>query len=249
MDPLTKNKIQMFGAWCAIAYVVLILIGWGGIAGFLPPTAPSAGPGDIAALYVSDFTRVRIGMIVTMFAALALIPFAAVMAQFIARVEGGPGVLTYSVLLGGAGTMVLTFYPAVWWLVAVYRPQRSGDLIHLVNDMAWLQFIGGVSMYLAMPISMVIAAFCDKSPTPVYPRWSGYATIWIMLTMLPDQLLFFFHRGPFAWNGLFGFWIPLVVFAAFFVINTIVLRRAVLRDRARILEPNGVNTQMAGVRR
>jgi len=145
--------------------------------------------------------------------------------------------------------MVLTFYPAIWWLVTVYRPQRNPDLIYLINDMAWLQFIGGVSMWLAMPIALVIAAFTDKSPTPVYPRWSGYATIWIMLTVLPDQLLFFFHRGPFAWNGVFGFWIPLVVFAGFFVVNLIVLRPAILRDRAHLLESQVLNTEMAAVPR
>ena len=34
----------------------------GAIAGFLPPTAPSADAAQIAALYHSDYTRIRIGM-------------------------------------------------------------------------------------------------------------------------------------------------------------------------------------------
>ena len=53
--------------------------------------------------------------------------------------------------------------------------------------------------------------------------------------MIPDQLLFFFHRGPFAWNGLFGLWIPVVAFSAFFILNFVLLRRAILRDRAAIV--------------
>ena len=53
----------------------------------------------------------------------------AVLAQSLARIEGGAGVLTYAALLGGAGTMVLTFYPAIWWLVAAFRPERSQDLV------------------------------------------------------------------------------------------------------------------------
>jgi hypothetical protein len=235
MDPLTKTRVQMFGVWCAIGYLVLLFAGWGGVAKFLPPTAPSADAARIAALYGSDYMRIRIGMVVVMFAALAFMWFAAVMAQFIARIEGTAGVLTYTLLLGGAGNMVLTFYPAVWWLTAAFRPDRAAELIYLINDMAWLQFLGGVSMYLAMPLSVMVASLCDKSPEPVFPRWCGYANGWIALTILPDQLLYFFKKGPFAWNGLFGVWVPATVFGIFFIINFVALRQAVLRDRAQIL--------------
>jgi hypothetical protein len=234
MDPLTKSRIQMFGVWCGIGYLVLVFVGWGGFAGFLPPTAPSAGAGQIAALYHSDFTRIRIGMVVTMFAALVMLPFAAVMAQFIARIEGSAGVLTYTFLLGAAGNMVLTFYPPVWWLTAAFRPDRGADLIYLMNDMAWLQFIGGASMYLAMPLAVMVASLCDKSRQPAFPRWCGYANGWLALTVLPDQLLFFFTKGIFAWNGLFGLWVPVVVFSGFFIVNFFVLRRTILRERDQL---------------
>jgi len=182
-----------------------------------------------------------------MLAALVFIPFAAVVSQFIAQIEGTPGILTYTFLLGAAGNMVLTFYPAVWWLTAAFRPDRAPELIYLMNDMAWLQFLGGVTMYLAMPLSVAVASLCDKSAEPAFPRWCGYANLWMALTILPDQLLFFFHRGPFAWNGLFGIWIPVVVFSAFFIINLVVLRKAVLRDRTRILDSPGLQTSKSSI--
>ncbi|WP_156766424.1 hypothetical protein [Mycobacterium sp. E2327] len=234
MEPLTKSRIQMFGVWCAIGYLAALFIGWGAIAGFLPPTAPSADAAQIAALYHGDYTRIRIGMLVVMVSALIFIPFVAVTSQFIARIEGTAGVLTYTFLLGGAGNMALTFYPAIWWLTAAFRPDRRDELIYLMNDMSWLQFLGGVTIYLAMPLSVMVASLCDKSAEPVFPRWCGYTNGWLALTLLPDQLLFFFHKGPFAWNGLFGIWIPVVVFSGFFIVNFIVLRRAIHRDQARI---------------
>ncbi|MCV7102822.1 hypothetical protein [Mycobacterium palustre] len=234
MDSSTKSKVEMFGVWCGIGYLVLLFAGWGAMAGFLPPTPPSAGADHIAALYHGDFTRIRIGMVITMFAALAFIPFAAVVARHIARIEEGPGVLTYTFMLGAAGNMALTFYPAVWWLTAAFRPDRDAALIHLMNDMAWLQFLGGISMYLAMPLAIMVASLCDKSPHPAFPRWSGYANGWMALTLLPDQLLFFFKKGIFAWNGLFGIWVPVVVFSGFFIVNVVVLRRRILRDRGQL---------------
>ena len=247
MDSMAKSRVQMFGVWCGAAYLAVLFVGWGAVAGFLPPTPPSAGADKIAALFDGDFTRIRIGMLLVMLAALVFIPFAAVMSQFIARIEGTPGILTYTFLLGAAGNMVLTFYPAVWWLTAAFRPDRAPELIYLMNDMAWLQFLGGVTMYLAMPLSVAVASLCDKSAEPAFPRWCGYANLWMALTILPDQLLFFFHRGPFAWNGLFGVWIPVVVFSAFFIINLVVLRKAVLRDRTRILDSPGLQTSKSSI--
>ncbi|MCX2930064.1 hypothetical protein ORI20_07255 [Mycobacterium sp. CVI_P3] len=250
MGTIAKSRIQLFGAWCGVIYTLLIFGGWGIVAGLLPPIAPSAGPEQVARLFAEDTMRIRVGMIIVMFSALMLFPFVAVIAQMIARIEGGAGVLTYTFLLGGAGNMVLSFYPPMWWLTAAYRPDRSADLLYLVNDTAWLQFIGGVSIYLAMPLSIMVASLCDKSPNPVFPRWSGYAMGWIALITIPDQMLFFFHGGPFAWNGVLGLWIPAVMFGLFFLINTFVIRAAVLRERATLtgdttadgtyaLQPNG----------
>jgi hypothetical protein len=229
-----KSRMQMFGAWCAIGYLVLLGIGWAAVAGFLPPTHPLDDAGQIGQLYDSDFTRIRMGMVIVMFAALVFVPFVAVMAQQISRVEGGPGVLTYSFLLGGAGNMVLTFYPAIWWLTAAFRPDRAEQLIQLMNDMAWLQFLGGVTLYLAMPLTVMVVALADQSDRPIFPRWCGYANGFLAVAILPDQLLFFFKTGPFAWNGLFGVWLPIVFFGAFFIVNFVALRGTILRERAEL---------------
>lgn len=233
MDESTKSSLLMFGAWSALIYLVAVFGGWGLVAGFLPATPPSHSAEQIFALYQSDYTRIRIGMVILMFGALIFIPFAATTAHFIAQVERGAGMLTYTFLLGAVGNMVLTFYPAIWWLVAAFRPERSAELIYLMNDMAWLQFLGGISMYLAMPIAVTVAALLDRRPEPPFPRWAGYTNIFLAVAILPDQLLFFFHEGPFAWNGLFGLWLPVFEFSGFFLVNFYVLRLAILRERNR----------------
>ncbi|HEX5805452.1 MAG TPA: hypothetical protein VFY31_03820, partial [Macromonas sp.] len=74
-------------------------------------------------------------------------------------------------------------------------------------------------------------SLCDDSAEPLIPRWAGYACGWSILMVLPDQLLFFFHEGPFAWNGLLGLWVPVIAFAAYFVVTFIVVRQAIQRDR------------------
>jgi hypothetical protein len=231
MDTAAQSKLQMFGAWCGIYYLILLIAGWAIIAGFIPPHHPYATADAIAQIFASDTLRIRTGMVITMFGAMILIPFTAVVSQFLARVEGQAGLLSYSALLGGSGTAILTFYPAIWWLVGAYRQERPADLIYLMNDMAWLQLIGGVSLFFTLPAALSAAAFLDSSPHPIFPRWAGWFNIWVVVMIIPDQLVFFFHSGPFSWNGLFGLWIPFALFGAFFLVNFLLLRKAILRER------------------
>lgn len=50
MNPQTKSRIQMFGAWCPVGYVVCICVGWVVVAGFLFPPPPSNTAERIQAL-------------------------------------------------------------------------------------------------------------------------------------------------------------------------------------------------------
>lgn len=238
MDALTKNKLQMFGImWGGIGYAVLLFGGWGVLSGYLtPPTSPSVGAAQIAAFYADNLTAIRVGLVLTMFAALAFIPFAGALTQIISKIEGGPGVLTYSVLIGALANGVLTYFPAIWYLTAAFRPDRPAELIQLMNDQGWLEIIGGASLTLSWPLGIAAASLLDKSSEPVFPRWVGWLNLWVTLAILPDQLLFFFHSGPFAWNGIVGLWIPLACGGAYYVVDIVMMRRALLRDRARILQ-------------
>ena len=228
---LGKGKAQLLGAWCGIGYMVTLMVGWWNIAGFIPPISPSASAEEVAALFQSDFTRIRVGMIFVMFSALIFIPFAAAMCRELSRIEGGAGVLTFTCALGGAGNMALSFYPAVWWLAAAFRPERAPELLMLVNDLSWLQFIGGLSMYLAMPLSLIGAMFL-YGDTKVFPRWAIYLNAWTIVLELPGQLLFFFHSGPFAWNGIFGLYLPITAFTAWFVVMFYVMRKSAMQEIA-----------------
>jgi hypothetical protein len=231
MNHGARSSIQLFSAYCGLLYMAALVFGWGWLGGFLPPWQPTMSPNEVAGLFAADQTRMRMSMVVVMYAAMIFLPFAALISHFLSRIEGGMGVLSGTALLGGAGNMVLTFYPAVWWLTALYRPERDVEITYMLNDMAWLQFLGGVSMFDAIPLAIAVAAFCDKSTNPVFPRWSGYFNILVVLLILPDQLLFFFHSGPFAWSGVFGLWIPLTVFGLWFLVTFWLMRKAILRER------------------
>jgi hypothetical protein len=231
MNESLRRKTNLFGAWCGVFYCVVLLVGWWVVGGFFPLHKPSAGADEIAAFFRGDTVGIRIGMVMVMWAAALFIPFVATMADHVAKIEGGSGPLSRIVTMAGFANAMLTFYPPMYWIAAAFRSQeRSADLIYLVNDIAWLQFIGGLSLAMPMFLTVAIAALNDKSANPVFPRWSAFASILTFLLLLPDQMLFFFKSGPFAWNGLFAFWIPLTAFCGWFLIIFYLMRRAVLRS-------------------
>lgn len=231
MKKQLDTKIQLWGATGCLFYIGLLGLGLFVVAGFLvPPHLPTATADAIVATYQSDLTRIRIGMVICMFGCMSIMPFTATMADQLSRIEGRFGILSMTQLLGGMGLAILSFYPLVWWLLASFRPDRSPELILLINDGGWLQFVGGLSLFLPMVLTPAIAAFIDDSETPTFPRWFGYFSLWSVVLYLPGQVIYFFKAGPFAWNGILALWVPVIVFAAWFFVTYFLLRKAIKRQ-------------------
>jgi hypothetical protein len=248
MNESLIRKTNLFGAWCGVFYCVLLLLGWWVVGGFFPLHEPSAGAEEIAAFYRGDnLNRMRAGLVMVMWGAAIFMPFTATMAHFVARIEGCSGPLTRITQMSGYSNALLTFYPPLYWLANAFRPhERSAELIWMINDIAWLQFIGGISMAMFMFVSVGVAILNDKSATPVFPRWMVFFSLLVFVLFFPDQLLFFFKTGPFAWNGLFAFWIPLSLFCGWFLLMFYFMRRALLRTAQSPSSQPGIGRDAAG---
>jgi len=231
MDEAVLRKVNLAGAWCGVAYVVLLLVGWWVVGGFFPLLSPSETAAQIAAFFRANTVNLRIGMVIVMWGAATFIPFTATIADFVAKIEGRSGPLSKTFLLAGYANAMLTFYPPLLWIANTFRAaERPDDMIYMLSDVAYLQFIGGLALIMPMFIVIAIVALADKSPRPVFPRWSAYASVMTFLLFLPDQMLFFFKSGPFAWNGLFAFWIPLSVFCGWFFMMVYLIIRHVSNE-------------------
>lgn len=153
-------------------------------------------------------------MVLQMMAIAGYLFFSAALINLISQIEEGPGTLTYLAVMANLGGACLLFYPALLWMTVTFRPERDAELIYLLNDSAWLQSIGGLFLTWPLWIVLAIAAFAEKGETRYFSRWYGYLCAWTAVLFLPSQLIFFLQTGPFAWNGLFSFYVPFTVLGA-----------------------------------
>jgi hypothetical protein len=94
-------------------------------------------------------------------------------------------------------------------------------------------FVAITSTPVLQTLAIGTAIFLDTADgrsDPVFPRWAGYLNYWAALLFLPGSVTVFFHTGPFAWNGILTWYLPLSVMAAWIVVMSILLLRAIAAE-------------------
>lgn len=226
----------MLGAWSPFIFSALIIVGWLIIAGFWPIHKPLSSPQDVATFFRTNLFRIRFGLVVAMFGSAFFIPFTSTLSYFVSQIEGRTGPLTFWVLLGGFANTLFGFYPQIWWLVEAYRPEeRSEEIISFFNDFIWINLIGAATLVYMMFLGVGVASLVDKKQPAIFPRWFGYFSIFVVLANCPAQALYFFKSGPFAWNGLFSFYLPFTTFFVWILSAGLLMRSALIREHSQIL--------------
>jgi hypothetical protein len=221
------KSVHRFCAWSGAYSTVLMLLGFVIIARFVPTPSPDASAIEIAERFRDDATQIRWGMIITGFGAAFIGVFGASISMQMRRIEGRSPLLA-SIMLGMSMVFMFEFiYSAFFWLACTFRGDRAPELVLLINDVAWIPFVGISSTVIAMALVLGVAVLFDRGPHPVFPRWFGYYNLWCATLFTPGSFNVFFKTGPLAWNGVFAFYIPLAVFASWLLITSYLLSRAV----------------------
>lgn len=224
---------QRIGILCGWGFVTLFGVGFI-LAGFIPPPSPSLGADDVAALYQANPTRIQIGMVIVMFGAALMVPFVAVISVQMRRMTGLSRVPYLLQLGAGSAGCLLLLLPPMLIAIAAFRPERDREILFLLHDVSWLMFLTPFPLAFVQNVAIATGIFLDKSPRPVFPRWVAYLNIWVALSFAPGATAFFFKSGPFAWNGVFVYWIPVAAAFIWYASMSIVLTRAVRESRATV---------------
>ena len=200
--------------------------------GFLPPMSPTASAQQVATFFREHTARIRYSMILLNWFCVALIPILMLIVERMRLMAHRTPVLRYC-MIGVAGAAPIALLTStVFWLVAAFRPERAPDLTQLYNDLAWVTFTCGVPFLVAQCVFLALAIFLDRQADPVFPRWLAPFNLVIATILVPAAFAGLSKTGPFAWNGLWSFWLKNVAIALWIAVMGVVLGRALLRERA-----------------
>jgi hypothetical protein len=224
-----STRTQMLCLWCGPAAIALFLVGFWLVAGLVPPPSPDDSAREIQALYQGDTDMIRLGLLMSMFAGALTGPWVAAISTQLKRIEGQYSPLAYTQLGLGMLGVLLFIIPLFLMSAVAFRPERDPDLLLLLNDAAWLPFVGAFMPACIQSIAIALCIFKDKAER-VLPRWLAYFNLWVAFLFVPGGLILFFKTGPFAWNGVFTFWLPLSIFSLWFIVMFVALRKSIARQ-------------------
>jgi len=227
-----NRRLAMLGVWSTAGFFLVWLVGYAGFAQWIPPLSPDLTAEQTAAAYSEHSVSIRVGMILMSLGSVLYLPWTVLIAQIIRQVEGGGRMLSWTQLAAGIVAALTFMLPSYVWAALSFRGTRDPEVAQTLSDLGWLLFITAIGPFILQYATLAVAIFIDEREDPAFPRWVAYLQIWVSLSFLPAILAFFFKTGPFAWDGLMVWWIPLTTFSAWFLILIVMVARAVKRGYA-----------------
>lgn len=221
-----NRQAEAVCVWGAAGFAVFGLLGFI-LADIIPPPSPNLSADEIAAFYQESTLSKRFGFLIFMTSAGFMSVFVAAVAMQMRRIENGIGPYTVAQIAGGAITPMIFLVSTVVWTAAAFRPDRAPEIIMMLNDVGWTMLLMTFAPFIIQNFSIALCVLSDKSATPALPRWVGFYNFWVGVSFIPGGMLTFFKTGPFAWDGLFVWWIPFTMFFGWYVIMFFVLHAAV----------------------
>lgn len=233
-----NTRIQSICLWSGYSFFILYLLGIVAVAGFIPPPAPGWSGEAITAFFDERQLRILVGMSICAFASALYVPWGVSIFGEMVRIETTrfAPLSVVQVISAGLGAAFFAISPLMW-LTLAFRAGHSSDSVWILNDFAWISWIVSWPFFSVQAAALGLCVLMH--PAAALPRWTGYFSLWFAVSMFPASLIVFFHSGPFAWNGIFGIYLPLGMFALWYHVVTFYLRRSI-KARASIAEPDVV---------
>ncbi|HEX5805944.1 MAG TPA: hypothetical protein VFY31_06385 [Macromonas sp.] len=232
-----EARVQRFLIWSGPAMIVLWLGAFLWIAGFVPPSDPSASAESIVQLYAQNTSSIRVGLVISMLGSALLVPFAIAISGQLKRIDGAKALADTQMV--SCALLSLEFItPIGIWMAAAFRfDDQIPNVTRALHDIGWILFVTVIWSLWVQLVAIGAAILIDRKAQPTLPRWLGFLHLAVAVLILPAGTVLFFKSGPFAWNGIIGFFLPLVAFVTWVCATTWVVDRNLKRQIAEGSEP------------
>ncbi|WP_428311872.1 hypothetical protein [Hydrocarboniphaga sp.] len=206
--PSTDYAMWKLLAWCGPIFMAIFFVLWGLLAKNFPPRGANLSPDEIYAHYIENGMAIRIGMSVCMVGGAFYMAWGCAVSKLMRRVEGPEGVLSNLELMGATATFTPILMACGIWLIASMEAAALGPAwVHMMYSFGWM-VVDLAYMVTSFQIFAVAMVFMrDKREKPLMPSWVSWEGFITVASFFPVSLIPFFKSGPFAFHGLFNFWI------------------------------------------
>lgn len=239
-------KSQLIGLWCVVIFTVLVLIGWIGLAHFWLPAAADLGQAGTKVFYtVTHQTGMLWGNSILIVACAFLVPASIQFGLCLSDIEGPKPLWSITTAISGILIAVIVFFNACMWIGAAYRPDAGGDVVVMLNDLAWFAFLLGWVFLSLQMVAAAVVALSDRRSKPMIPRWVSIASIVGAILLICAGGPAFAKTGPFAYNGILAFYMPVVIWAIWLDGHAYYMRRELRARRTQTAHSPTVPVQGA----
>jgi hypothetical protein len=226
MSDRVSLRHQIFGAWCAPIFTVLVGVGWVGFAHFYDPAAASLSPQATADFFRAHRDGILFGGSLMILACAPLALWTAQLGLQLWEVEGRRPLLAIGQVLAGVSIVVIIVIDASLWMGAAYRPAADGQIVQALNDAAWLGFLIAWPILSMQMVCAAVVALHDCRETPLFPRWLAWSSIAGAVLLVTAGGPAFTHTGPFAFDGALGLYLPVAIWGAWIDAHAWYMRKA-----------------------
>lgn len=201
-------------AWSGPVFLIGFLISFGIMGSNLPPVSPALTQADLAAHFMNNANTLRAALVICLVVCTFYLIWCVGIFKVMEHMEGDNHVLSYIQLIGGALTFWVLSMACIFWLAAAFRPERDPAIQQMLYDVGWMTIDTPFFVTSAQMFAIGAVFLSDQREVPLVPKWLCWYGIWVAFTFFSEMIMPFFKTGPFAFNGLFSFW---VVFGSFFI--------------------------------
>lgn len=215
------RKIQMVCAASGLLMIALYGFGVIAFAHMIPANSPEKSVAAVVGSYGENLTGIRIGMSMVMFGCALMITWGAAVATQTRRGAPDHPILFHIQVACAVTACMNGIMLSLAGGLAAFRPGAvPGELTQALNDLFWLLWTVPGTSFEVWTLAAGVAILLDHRTRPVFPRWSGYFSIFVAMSFLPGVMALFFKSGPFSYNGVFPWWVPTVMFFLWALVMT-----------------------------
>jgi hypothetical protein len=220
------NRSISIAAWAGQLSMFLMFMAMWPAWHILPPPSPNLPLEQWADHLHGNPTPVYFGAILMMFASSLFFVFFGGLVACLKKMEGKSTPLTHAVVMIVPFGFFPLFAMSVFFVEAAFRPGMSAETIGMLTDLGIFMLVIPALPGLVQFVVTGIIILKDVNVQPIFPRWVGYFSIWVGVLSVAGCVVPFFKSGPFAWNGIFTFWLPAVIFGILINVLFWAMRRA-----------------------